>query len=606
MTNYVVFSGLNVTISDTSGGDFGIGQGIEIIDSIFGPEVTIDLYGLAVSSLLSNASEIVHSGGVDSGSTVIGDVIVSSGGMTIDVTLDDGMEWLYRGAEAIGNIVTGGTQVLVYSGGLSIGETVSSAVVDVGSGGVDSGASIYGGGSAFVVAGGEIVDATVHSGGELLLSSGAIASAFTVDSGGTLILAGYTLSNYVVSAGETVINEGNTPDAIVESGGTLSAYGGGANGLTIESGGTAVVTGAVFGIPISPATGVTDDGLLVVGGLVTGTSVNSGGVEIVTGTVSSSTINSGGTEIVGSLGSAVATTVSSGGLDIVSGSLGYLLSSVVRSGGEVLVEDGGYANYDDISGTLVVSHGAFLGSGDTIESGGVDVVMGNAGNVVLTSGAIQIVGSGGIAGGTIVESGAVESAVSGGQAYGEIISSGGIVIVSGSGTLAGNMVVDGGYELVESGAMVVGDGYEDVTISAGTFELGSGGLVSGNGVVEVHFSGAGMMVLDTPANFTNAVVAGFGASDQIDLRDVGFVTATTKRGQQSYLSFTEAASNLSGTLTVNDGAHTANIQLLGQYMASEFTAASDGNGGTLITFTSATLTTGGHGHGNAIASPVTS
>ena len=588
MTNYLVYSGLNVTISDTSGGEYGIGQGFEIIDSMFGPEVTIDLYGLAVSSLLSNASEIVQSGGVDSGSTVIGDVIVSSGGMTIDVTLDDGMEWLYRGAEAIGNIVTGGAQVLVYSGGLSIGGTVSSAVVDVGSGGVDSGASIYGGGSAFVAAGGEIVDATVHSGGELLLSSGAIASAFTVDSGGTLILEGYTLSNYVVSAGETVINQGNTPDATVESGGTLSAYGGGANGLTIESGGTAVVTGSVFGVPISPATGVTDDGVLMVGGLVTGTSVNSGGVEIVTGTVSASTISSGGTEIVGTLGVAVATTVSSGGLDIVSGSLGYLLSSVVRSGGEVLVEDGGYANYDDISGTLVVSHGAFLGSGDTIESGGVDVVMGNAANVVLTSGAVQIVGSGGIAGGTIVESGAVESAVSGGQAYGEIISSGGIVIASGSGTLAGNMVVDGGYELVESGAILT----ENVTISAGTFELGSGGLVSGNGVVEANFAG-GVMVLDTPANFTNAVVAGFGTGDQIDFGNIGFTAGTTstkgKKGGKE-VTFTEAASNMSGTLTVTDGVNTANITLLGQYMAANFTATSDGHGGTIITGVSSSTT----------------
>src|SRR5262249_51469941 len=189
MTNYLVYSGLNVTISDTSGGDFGIGQGIEIIDSIFGPEVTIDLYGLAVSSLLSNASEIVHSGGVDSGSTVIGDVIVSSGGMTIDVTLDDGMEWLYRGAEAIGNIVTGGAQVLIYSGGLSIGETISSAVVDVGSGGVDSGASIYGGGSAFVAAGGAVLGATGHSGGELPRRSRGTASAVPADSGGPPLLS---------------------------------------------------------------------------------------------------------------------------------------------------------------------------------------------------------------------------------------------------------------------------------------------------------------------------------------------------------------------------------------------------------------------------------
>jgi len=196
MTNYVVFSGQTATFNDPPGvNDIEVDHGGEIIDSFFFGD-TIDLYGLAVSSLLSNAAEIIHSGGVDSGSTVMGDVIVSSGGQTIDVTLDGSMEWLYRGAEAIGNIVTGGTQVLIYSGGLSIGETVSSAVVDVGSGGVDSGASIYGGGSAFVAAGGEIVDATVHSGGELLLSSGAIASAFTVDSGGTLILAGYTLSNY--------------------------------------------------------------------------------------------------------------------------------------------------------------------------------------------------------------------------------------------------------------------------------------------------------------------------------------------------------------------------------------------------------------------------
>ena len=63
-------------------------------------------------------------------------------------------------------------------------------------------------------------------------------------------------------------------------------------------------------------------------------------------------------------------------------------------------------------------------------------------------------------------------------------------------------------------------------------------------------------------------------------------------------SFTEAASTLSGTLTVSDGLHTASIQLLGDYTASEFAAASDGNGGTLITFTSATVMAGGNGHGH--------
>jgi hypothetical protein len=120
----------------------------------------------------------------------------------------------------------------------------------------------------------------------------------------------------------------------------------------------------------------------------------------------------------------------------------------------------------------------------------------------------------------------------------------------------------------------------------------------------VAFAGSGTLQLDGGTSF-GWHVAGFGAGDQIDLEDIAFVPPTGKKNQNAEVSYT-AGINQSGTLTVTDGTHTASIQLLGQYTASEFTAASDGNGGTLITFTSATLTTGGHGHGNAIASPVTS
>jgi hypothetical protein len=34
---------------------------------------------------------------------------------------------------------------------------------------------------------------------------------------------------------------------------------------------------------------------------------------------------------------------------------------------------------------------------------------------------------------------------------------------------------------------------------------------------------------------------------------------------------------------VSDGTHTANVALLGQYMAASFATASDGHGGTLVT-----------------------
>src|SRR5262245_8628475 len=102
------------------------------------------------------------------------------------------------------------------------------------------------------------------------------------------------------------------------------------------------------------------------------------------------------------------------------------------------------------------------------------------------------------------------------------------------------------------------------------------------------------------------VEPGYGTGvkpDEIDLQGIAF--GTTKKSS-AHLSFTEAAGNLSGTLTVTDGVHTVSLELLGQYTASEFVAASDGHGGTLITYTSATQNGTHHGQSNAIAAAVTS
>jgi autotransporter passenger strand-loop-strand repeat protein len=220
----------------------------------------------------------------------------------------------------------------------------------------------------------------------------------------------------------------------------------------------------------------------------------------------------------------------------------------------------------------------------------------------VSSGAVLVVSNGGQAGsdyfnaylygGAVVSSGGELVVSSGGTELGATIA--GVEVVASGGTAIGDQIGSGGHEVIQSGGVAQSAG-----ISGGTLEVAGGGSVN-----EVRFQG-GSLVLDASANF-GGLVAGFGGSDQIDLRDVAFLTATTRKSPQTHLSFTEAASALSGTLTVTDGAHTASIQLLGQYTASEFAAASDGNGGTLITFTSATTATGGHGHGTAIASPVTS
>ena len=70
-------------------------------------------------------------------------------------------------------------------------------------------------------------------------------------------------------------------------------------------------------------------------------------------------------------------------------------------------------------------------------------------------------------------------------------------------------------------------------------------------------------------------VSGFGAQNVIDLPDIAFDAQTTL----GYLSDSNSAG---GTLSVADGMHSANIALLGNYMASSFAMASDGHGGTLV------------------------
>jgi len=53
-------------------------------------------------------------------------------------------------------------------------------------------------------------------------------------------------------------------------------------------------------------------------------------------------------------------------------------------------------------------------------------------------------------------------------------------------------------------------------------------------------------------------------------------------GSNTTLGYAANSNNTGGTLTASDGTHTANIELLGQYMASSFAMSTDGVGGTLI------------------------
>ena len=124
----------------------------------------------------------------------------------------------------------------------------------------------------------------------------------------------------------------------------------------------------------------------------------------------------------------------------------------------------------------------------------------------------------------------------------------GIILLSGSGSIIG------------TNSLVVGSG--------ASAELT--GAYSGS----VSFAGAtGTLVIDNSANFTGTIGGQLATGDVIDLVDI---TA----GAGATIGY--SGNNSPGTLTVSDGTKTASIALLGNYSLGNFTASSDGHGGTSV------------------------
>jgi hypothetical protein len=148
------------------------------------------------------------------------------------------------------------------------------------------------------------------------------------------------------------------------------------------------------------------------------------------------------------------------------------------------------------------------------------------------------------------------------------ISSGGRVDVagfSGVGRASGMVVSSGGTLDIWNFGVLSG-----ATLSGGLIEIQGGGSAD-----EIDFSSTGgTLQLDDSKHFSG-VISGFGVPGGIDLRDIAFNSATTTLGYSGDAS--------SGILSVSDGVHSANIHLLGQYTAGNFTLQADGNGGTLVT-----------------------
>jgi autotransporter passenger strand-loop-strand repeat protein len=247
---------------------------------------------------------------------------------------------------------------------------------------------------------------------------------------------------------------------------------------------------------------------------------------------------------------------------------GFVSGTEVNNGFEV-VWSAAVSENETING--IASFNFVVGSafGDTINGGTEFLVSGGfASGTTVNTGGVEVVSSGSTADATRINNGGTELVFSAGVDDSATVA--GTQVILAGGTANGADITAGGLELVSAGGTS-----DNALIDGGVLQVRSGGSTP---VVSFSTDNGGTLALESSQTFTG-LIAGFssppGVNESIDLQDISF-------GAGTKVTFTEAASNLSGTLTVTCGSETANLTLLGTYSTANFTLSSDSHGGTLV------------------------
>jgi autotransporter passenger strand-loop-strand repeat protein len=498
----------------------------------------------------------------------------------------DGKEIVSSGGVASGTVIIGGGTAFVSSGGVASGTMISSDGKEiVSSGGVASGTVIIGGGTEIVSSGGVASGTVISSGGEQIVSSGGVASGTVISSGGTEIIASGGLGDGVrvllggtidlaalpYAAGDTasvngsdqlvVYNSGHTAIASVQLSGNFAGYG--FRVTSDGSGGTDILERLA---PVSHITGTYAAGIALTNPIYTNP---------VTVTATGSISGSG-------LYAATQWTVANYG-HVSAGSSHYGVH--LKSGGAV--SNAAYATISALNFVAVYFGGAgSVTNAGAIKSNNIGVALdGGAGSLTNLAGGtisgnnIGVVIEGGgsvtnLAGGTISGGEGVYTGFGAGTLFnaGTISAPGGTAVFL-YGTGANRLIVDAG---------AVFDGYVRANGGTNTIELMSSaaaGTLAGLGSEYVGFqtvtidSGAAWTISGTQAGFAGVAVSGFNRYDTLDLTDLAFAAGDT------------ALVNGSDQLVIYDSGNDVlgSIQLSGDFSHYRFTVTGDGASGIDIT-----------------------
>jgi hypothetical protein len=254
----------------------------------------------------------------------------------------------------------------------------------------------------------------------------------------------------------------------------------------------------------------------------------------------------------------------SGGSDTLSGAI--TLSAVLTVTTPNLIVAAGGASLSG-TGELLLSNTA----SNSLHGATASATLTNAG---------KIYGAGALGGGALVLVNGATGTIDGDYATPLTINTGsstianaGLIEASGAGTTVVQSAVANTGKLYAFGGTVTLDG---AVTGAGIGEVDAGLLDAASTFTEnVTFLGTtGVLELAHSQAYTGTIT-GFSktGTNSLDLNDIAF-GASTKA--------TYSGTTTSGTLTVTDGTHTANIKLSGNYTTSTFTVSSDGHGGTTV------------------------
>ena len=382
-TQVISRGGMGTVDTMSSGKQYIYDGGTGIVNTLNDGWLMVQSGGKSIVDIMSGGAQKLNDIGIVSVNTMHGGYqSIASGICTVDI-MSGGAQSVGSKGKGTVNTMHGGYQVISGSSAAGTVNTMFGGAQSVGIGGKCT-VDIMSGGKQFISYGGIGTVNTMFGGTQLVSSSGTALD--TVIAGGTqLVSNGGTALDTVIAGGTQLVSVGAVVNGATLSAGIQQVYDGtNLNNITFADGTQAVMSGAaVSGMQVAAGQQRVENG-----GTSLDTVLNSGGtVYQKSGGIISGMVYSGGVQIIENITTGYdGMTLGSGGTNVTMGVISgaQMSGTIINSGGEQLVLNGGTALDTELNGgSLQLSSGGIISS-LTLTSGSLELENINGGSFTVS------------------------------------------------------------------------------------------------------------------------------------------------------------------------------------------------------------------------------